>query len=128
MNMILEGLSDFPKIRCHISCSSCKSGQKNSIVDLLRWMALAGKKSFFRMPSLNFSPNMPDFDCKICLSIRKNDKFPHSKPSTATSLMSPPFFCKIIVRNYLPKHAQHQHEVCLLDRRFRVSFSSSKLY
>ena len=50
-------------------------------------MALAGKKSFFRMPSLNFSPNMPDFDCKICLGIRKNDKFIHSKPSTATSLL-----------------------------------------
>ena len=29
---------------------------------------------------------MPDFDCKIRLGIRKNDKFPHSKPSTATSL------------------------------------------
>jgi chorismate synthase len=30
---------------------------------------------------------MPDFDCKICLTSRKNDNSPRSKPSTATSLI-----------------------------------------
>jgi hypothetical protein len=44
-------------------------------------------KPFFRLVSLNFSPNMPDFDCKICLTSRKNDNSPRSKPSTATSLI-----------------------------------------
>jgi glycosyltransferase involved in cell wall biosynthesis len=46
------------------------------------------RKPFFRLVSLNFSPNMPDFDCKICLTIRKNDNSPRSKPSTATSPLS----------------------------------------
>ena len=44
-------------------------------------------KPFCRLVSLNFSPNMPDFDCKICLTSRKNGNSPHSKPSTATSLI-----------------------------------------
>jgi hypothetical protein len=44
-------------------------------------------KPFFRLVSLNFSPNMPDFDCKICLTSRKNDNSPRSQLSTATSLI-----------------------------------------
>ncbi|MBX2891534.1 MAG: AlwI family type II restriction endonuclease [Saprospiraceae bacterium] len=55
-------------------------------LDLLRWRPLAKRKPFFRLASSNFSPNMPDFDCKICLASRKNDNPLHSKPSTATSL------------------------------------------
>jgi site-specific recombinase XerD len=31
---------------------------------------------------------MPDFDCKICLTSRKNDNSPRSKPSIATSLLN----------------------------------------
>ena len=46
------------------------------------------KKPFFRLTSLDFSPNIPDFDCKICLASRKNGILPCSKPSTATSLAS----------------------------------------
>jgi copper chaperone CopZ len=57
------------------------------IVDLLWWRPLAMGKPFFRLVSLNFSPNMPDFDCKICLTSRKNDNPPRSKPFTATSLV-----------------------------------------
>ncbi|MBK8920730.1 MAG: radical SAM protein [Saprospirales bacterium] len=40
------------------------------------------------MAALNFSSNIPDFDCKICLASRKNGIFTHSKPSTATSLIN----------------------------------------
>lgn len=50
------------------------------ILDLLRWRPLVGKKLFFRLTSLNFSSNIPDFDCKICLASRKNGIFPRSKP------------------------------------------------
>jgi hypothetical protein len=40
----------------------------------------------FVIPKAFGTPNMPDFDCKICLTTRKNDNSPRSKPSTATSL------------------------------------------
>jgi len=59
----------------------------SGILDLLRWRVLAMEKPFSRLASLNFSPNMPDFDCKICLTNRKNGNSPHSNPSTATSLL-----------------------------------------
>jgi len=36
-------------------------------------------KPFFRLVSLNFSPNMPDFDCKICLTSQKKWQFPSLK-------------------------------------------------
>jgi hypothetical protein len=41
----------------------------------------------FVIPKAFGTPNMPDFDCKICLTSRKNDNSPRSKPSTATSLL-----------------------------------------
>jgi hypothetical protein len=52
------------------------------ILDLLRRASLAVKKPFFRLASLNFSPNMPDFDCKICLANQKNGILPAQSPSS----------------------------------------------
>ena len=51
------------------------------IGDLVRWEPLAIKKPFFRLISLNFSPKIPDFGCKICLSSRKNGIFRAQSPS-----------------------------------------------
>jgi len=56
-------------------------------IDLLRRDASAVKKPFFRPSSLNFSPNMPDFGCKICLHGQKKDNFPRSKCPVVTSLL-----------------------------------------
>jgi hypothetical protein len=38
-------------------------------------MPMAGKNPFFRLPSLNFSSNIPDFDCKIWPRQPKKWKF-----------------------------------------------------
>ncbi|MDX1912329.1 MAG: FG-GAP-like repeat-containing protein [Saprospiraceae bacterium] len=55
-------------------------------LDLLRWGPLAIKKPLFHLISLNFSPNIPDLDCKICLTSRKKGFFSRSKASIVTRL------------------------------------------
>jgi len=49
--------------------------------DLLRRDIQAVKKPFFRPSSFYFSPNMPDFGCKICLDGRKKWQFSLLKAS-----------------------------------------------
>ena len=44
-------------------------------IDFLRRCFSAIKSPVFCLASLNFSPNMPDFDCKICLLSQKTRDF-----------------------------------------------------
>ena len=58
------------------------------IIDFLRKWFEAVKPSLFRLSSLNFSPNIPDFDCKIRLDRPKTGSFSCPQTTFTGSLMT----------------------------------------
>ena len=58
------------------------------LLDFLRKWFGAAKPPLFRLSSLNYSPNIPDFDCKIRLDKQKTGSFSCSQTTFAGSLLN----------------------------------------